>query len=117
MDQLSDASPVICYRLKVIGRAQTTDYPPGRRPYGPEADLCSVVSGPDNRELITINLRATLAATGTPLAAEWHCYNGAYHGYRSSSFGWVVVGHSQSCRPAYREDGDGTGPTSSHHWA
>src|SRR2546430_6956872 len=98
MDQLSDASPVICYRLKVIGRAQTTDYPPGRRPYGPEADLCSVVSGPeadlcsvvsgpDNRELITINLRATLAATGTPLAAEWHCYNGAYHGYRSSSFG------------------------------
>src|SRR5438270_3403356 len=74
-------------------------------------------NGPDNQEPITINWRAALAPTGMSQAAEWRCYNGGYHGYRSSSFGWLVVGCSQSCRPDDREDGDETGPTSSRRSA
>src|SRR5438445_12186466 len=58
-------------------------------------------------------LTATFSVTAMSQAAEWHCYNGAYPGYRSSSFGWLVVGRCQSCRPDDREDGDETGPTSS----
>ena len=57
------------------------------------------------------------ALKATPRAAERRTCSDAHRGYRSSSFGWIVVERCPSCKLHDREDGDGMDPTSNRRSA